>query len=207
MTMGKRKTTDNVRGFPSHAAGGTPLQSLTRLAGKALLLRSQYASLVRTPYIPFYPLELFVCRIIVLTFMEFFTLQKPFCDKKHVNYNDLHAISRLPAIIIPMESLKHKWKSTPSSVRKPIVLVIGMLFVLAAAATGWLPGPGGIPLFLIGIAILASEFAWAERIRDRILGWLHRFGVWYRAHRVIGTLLLVLLAGGGLSSIYFLYFS
>jgi len=57
----------------------------------------------------------------------------------------------------------------PWHIRKPVVLIIGLLFVIAAGLTGWLPGPGGIPLFLIGIAILATEFVWAEKARDWIL--------------------------------------
>jgi hypothetical protein len=105
-----------------------------------------------------------------------------------------------------METLKRKWKGAPSSVRKPIVLVVGSLLILAAAATGWLPGPGGIPLFLIGIAVLATEFVWAERIRDWVLVYVHAFGRWYRAHRIIGTILLVGLAGTAVGSAYFLYF-
>lgn len=91
-----------------------------------------------------------------------------------------------------MESLRHRWKRTHPHVRKPIVLVLGALFVLAAAATGWLPGPGGIPLFLIGIAILATEFVWAERFRDRILQWIHIAGKWLKAHKVQGALLIAL---------------
>lgn len=104
-----------------------------------------------------------------------------------------------------MESLKRKWKSAPATVRKPIVLIIGLLFVLAAAATGWLPGPGGIPLFLIGIAILATEFVWAERVRDRVIAWVHIFGNWYRRNRILGTVLLVGLAAFAISMTYFLY--
>lgn len=28
---------------------------------------------------------------------------------------------------------------------------------------GWLPGPGGIPLFLLGLSLLAANHDWAER--------------------------------------------
>ena len=101
-----------------------------------------------------------------------------------------------------METLKRKWKSTPVTVRKPIVLAVGSLFILAAAATGWLPGPGGIPLFLVGIAILATEFVWAEKVRDRILVWVHAFGRWYRRNRVFGTILLATLALAAIGSFY-----
>jgi hypothetical protein len=28
---------------------------------------------------------------------------------------------------------------------------------------GWLPGPGGVPLFLLGLSLLAANHEWAER--------------------------------------------
>jgi formate hydrogenlyase subunit 3/multisubunit Na+/H+ antiporter MnhD subunit len=109
-------------------------------------------------------------------------------------------------IITIMEKLKGRWRNFPDAIRKPIVTIVGTLFILAAIATGWLPGPGGIPLFLIGIAILASEFTWAERIRDRILGWLHRFGIWFRANKLLGWTLIIVAIACGATSIYLIYF-
>lgn len=84
--------------------------------------------------------------------------------------------------------LSSSWQKVPSVIRKPIVLLIGILLIVAAALTGWLPGPGGIPLFLLGIAILATEFEWAKAIRDRVLDWLKRFGHWFRENPFLGTL-------------------
>jgi uncharacterized protein (TIGR02611 family) len=87
-----------------------------------------------------------------------------------------------------MERLKHHWSRIPSTIRKPLVLVIGSLFIIAAGLTGWLPGPGGIPLFLIGIAILSTEFEWAQRLRDWALDKLRVVGQWWRQHKIVGTL-------------------
>lgn len=101
--------------------------------------------------------------------------------------------------------MKHWWQRVPSSVRRPVVFIIGSLFIIAAGLTGWLPGPGGVPLFLIGIAILATEFEKAERIRDWILKYVHGFGKWYRKHRIIGTILLVCGAATGLTVSYFAF--
>lgn len=92
------------------------------------------------------------------------------------------------------QKAKHWWSRVPTSVRKPIVLVVGSIFILAAAATGWLPGPGGIPLFLVGIAILATEFAWAENVRDKILAVIHVIGQHWKAHKIIGTLIAIICA-------------
>lgn len=53
--------------------------------------------------------------------------------------------------------------------------VVGSLLVLLGLATGWLPGPGGIPLVLLGLAVLASEFEWAHRLlqwaKAKVISW------------------------------------
>lgn len=54
--------------------------------------------------------------------------------------------------------------------------IVGGLLMLAAALTGWLPGPGGIPLFLLGLAVWASEFVWAKRLMDWFIGLFAWFG-------------------------------
>lgn len=45
----------------------------------------------------------------------------------------------------------------------------GYLLVLAAVATGWLPGPGGIPLLIAGLGLLSVHNAWARRLREYVL--------------------------------------
>ncbi|GAA2183909.1 hypothetical protein GCM10009785_29580 [Brooklawnia cerclae] len=56
--------------------------------------------------------------------------------------------------------------------------VIGAVLIIAAPLTGWLPGPGGIPLFLAGMAVLASEFMWAKRLRRLLLRYVHIYLLW-----------------------------
>lgn len=57
------------------------------------------------------------------------------------------------------------WKNRPVNVRKPFTFALGLVFICAAPLVGWIPGPGGIALFLAGIAVLASEFDWAENLK------------------------------------------
>lgn len=45
----------------------------------------------------------------------------------------------------------------------------GYLLILAAIATGWLPGPGGIPLAIAGLGLLSINNAWAMRLRVYVL--------------------------------------
>ncbi len=91
-----------------------------------------------------------------------------------------------------MERLKNSWFRVPRRIRRPIVIVIGFTFVVAAGLTGWLPGPGGIPLFLVGVAILATEYEWAERLRTFVLDRVKWFGQQYRAYPIAGNILVVI---------------
>ncbi|GAA2804120.1 PGPGW domain-containing protein [Kribbella solani] len=56
--------------------------------------------------------------------------------------------------------------------------VVGGLLLIAAPLTGWLPGPGGIPLFIAGLAVLSSEFEWAQRLLYRVKGWVKTLTTW-----------------------------
>lgn len=67
------------------------------------------------------------------------------------------------------EKLYTWWKKQHVSIRKPLVFIFGILLVISAPLIGWLPGPGGIVLFLLGIAVLASEFDWAEVLKEFFL--------------------------------------
>jgi tellurite resistance protein TerC len=55
----------------------------------------------------------------------------------------------------------------PANVRKIIVGVIGFTVLLFGIALLVLPGPAFV-VIPIGLAILASEFAWARRILKRV---------------------------------------
>lgn len=45
----------------------------------------------------------------------------------------------------------------------------GYALILLAALTGWLPGPGGIPLAIAGLGLLSINNEWARRLRDYLL--------------------------------------
>lgn len=63
-----------------------------------------------------------------------------------------------------MDFLKHRWSKTPATVRKPLVTLIGGVIIIAGIAMLALPGPGWATIFL-GLAILATEFAAANRLK------------------------------------------
>jgi uncharacterized protein (TIGR02611 family) len=64
-----------------------------------------------------------------------------------------------------MDSLKRHWKQVPGPVRKPLVLIVGVAIIVAGIGMLVLPGPGWAAIFL-GLAVLATEFAFAERVRN-----------------------------------------
>jgi uncharacterized protein (TIGR02611 family) len=53
------------------------------------------------------------------------------------------------------------------------VLVIGCLVALAGVAMLVLPGPGWL-VIILGVAILATEYAWAHRLLERVKDWAER---------------------------------
>jgi hypothetical protein len=79
---------------------------------------------------------------------------------------------------------------------------LGVIFMVGALFLGWLPGPGGIPLFIIGLSLLAINHEWAERHKVRLREFAEQIGdyifvdkpLFQLAYDVLGGLLL----GGGL---------
>ncbi len=52
---------------------------------------------------------------------------------------------------------------------KSFVFVLGAAFVGLGLALAVLPGPLTIPPVLVGVYLWSTEFAWAERLRDRAM--------------------------------------
>lgn len=49
--------------------------------------------------------------------------------------------------------------------KRVLIDAAGYFLILAGIATGWLPGPGGIPLIVGGLGLLSINNAWAKRLR------------------------------------------
>jgi Putative transmembrane protein (PGPGW) len=61
------------------------------------------------------------------------------------------------------------WKSVPTVVRKPIVFALGSVFVAVGIAGLALPIVPGWAAIFLGFAVLATEFAFAERVRVALI--------------------------------------
>ena len=60
------------------------------------------------------------------------------------------------------------WRSLPSALRKTIALVIGSTLIVTGLLLVVLPGPFTMPLLVLGLVVLALEFAWAETMLIRV---------------------------------------
>ena len=58
------------------------------------------------------------------------------------------------------------WKSLPHPIRWVIAATVGSTLVVLGLIFLVLPGPG-IPLIIAGLAILATEFTWAEILLNK----------------------------------------
>lgn len=65
------------------------------------------------------------------------------------------------------ERIWESWRRLPHPIRWVTVACVGGTLVIAGVVFMVLPGPG-IPLIIIGLAILATEFAWAERTLSQV---------------------------------------
>jgi hypothetical protein len=59
------------------------------------------------------------------------------------------------------------WSRLPHPIRWVGVAVVGSTLVLVGLLLMVLPGPG-IPLLILGLVVLATEFAWAQRTVNRV---------------------------------------
>lgn len=48
-------------------------------------------------------------------------------------------------------------------VKSTLIDIAGILLIALAGLTGWLPGPGGIPLLIAGLGLLSINHDWAKR--------------------------------------------
>jgi uncharacterized protein (TIGR02611 family) len=54
------------------------------------------------------------------------------------------------------------------------VALLGLILVALGFVSGPIPGPGGIPLVLLGLAVWSSEFEWAHQLMQWFKKQLHR---------------------------------
>lgn len=108
----------------------------------------------------------------------------------HTRRSDLSGHTRHP-VLLDAEDDRWAWRRRiRQDPRKAFfyrigVGILGGLLVIAGPLTGPLPGPGGIPLVLLGLAVWSSEFEWAQRLMLRFKALVRRYLAWPRRTRVL----------------------
>src|SRR6476646_2741827 len=76
---------------------------------------------------------------------------------------------------------RRRIRSNPHSYRiyRWVVGIVGLLIVAGGLALVPLPGPGWL-VVIFGIIVWASEFVWAERLRDWVHARLQQWNGWIR---------------------------
>lgn len=59
-----------------------------------------------------------------------------------------------------------------------LLIVLGWALIIAAPLIGWLPGPGGLILFPIGLALVIKNSRWAKRQYARHARRHPEYGEW-----------------------------
>ena len=103
-------------------------------------------------------------------------------------------------LIEPQEDRWHWRRRIRQNPRQLVVYrlavgLLGLLLVLAGLATGWIPGPGGIPLILLGLAVWSSEFHWANKLMLWFKEQLKRYAAWPRSRQVVFWVAFFVLCG------------
>ena len=49
-----------------------------------------------------------------------------------------------------------------------LIDIAGFGLIIVAIPIGWIPGPGGIPVLILGLSLLANNHEWARRVMERV---------------------------------------
>lgn len=105
-------------------------------------------------------------------------------------------------VLIEPEEDRWAWRrrirQNPHQLRiyRGVIGLVGVLLICLGLVTGPLPGPGGIPLVLLGLAVWSSEFEWAYRLRLRVWDQIHRYGGWPTRRKIIFWIVFALVCAG-----------
>lgn len=100
-----------------------------------------------------------------------------------------HGTDRVP-MLRPDDDDDWAWRrrirsnTTTRRAYRALVLVVGLVLVLGGLALVPLPGPGWL-IVILGIAIWASEFEAASRLRDFVVDKVRAWEAWLRAQRFV----------------------
>lgn len=62
----------------------------------------------------------------------------------------------------------HYTMSMQKKTKAILIDIAGFGLLLAAIPIGWIPGPGGIPVVILGLSLLATNHDWADKMMQRV---------------------------------------
>ena len=87
-------------------------------------------------------------------------------------------------ILIEPEEDRWRWRRKIRENKRRLMVyriavgVLGLILIALGLVSGPIPGPGGIPLVLLGLAVWSSEFEWAHQLMLWFKKELHRYRTW-----------------------------
>jgi uncharacterized protein (TIGR02611 family) len=104
----------------------------------------------------------------------------------HEHHHDHHH-----HILIEPEEDRWRWRrrirenKRRLAVYRVAVALLGLLLIALGLVSGPIPGPGGIPLVLLGLAVWSSEFEWAHQLMLWFKKQLHGYRTWSTPNKVL----------------------
>ncbi|MBI3317878.1 MAG: hypothetical protein HYZ90_01850 [Candidatus Omnitrophica bacterium] len=80
-------------------------------------------------------------------------------------------------------------------VKRWLVIMAGLFVTVLGFILMLMPGPGGTPLTIAGIAILSAELPWARRFLQRFIAFLRRSRPLWARLLLLGGLVVFWIAG------------
>ena len=93
--------------------------------------------------------------------------------------------------LIEPEEDRWRWRRKIREDKRKLVVyrvavgLLGLILVALGFVSGPIPGPGGIPLVLLGLAVWSSEFEWAHQLMQRFKAQLHRYRTWSASKKTL----------------------
>ena len=104
-------------------------------------------------------------------------------------------------VLIEPDEDRWRWRRKIREDKRKLVVyrvavgVLGLILVALGFVSGPIPGPGGIPLVLLGLAVWSSEFEWAHQLMQRFKAQLHRYHQWSPHRKILFWLVFVICCG------------
>jgi uncharacterized protein (TIGR02611 family) len=112
-----------------------------------------------------------------------------------------HARSHHHHVLLEVQEDRWRWRRRIREDPRKLVVyrllvgIGGLLLICLGFVSGPLPGPGGIPLVLLGLAVWASEFEWANQLMEWFKRGVRKYHSWARPQKIVFWLIFFCCCG------------